>query len=94
MFQTVGTHAKLEECCKTVLPKKRKRHMQTKHSWAFSKSRRRKFPKMSSMKAATSAPEQMIFIDLEHVSHETEQDHSPGGSEAPGGCEINLISSY
>ncbi len=39
---------------------------------------------MSSMKAATSAPEQMIFIDLEHVSHETEQDHSPGGSEAPG----------
>ncbi len=76
----LGTHAMLEECCKTVLPKKRKRHILTTHPWAFSKNRRRKFAKMLPAKVSTSTEEMILDINVEHLSHGDQQDGSPGQS--------------
>jgi hypothetical protein len=73
-----GTHAELEKCCSAVVPKKRKRHIATKHlsnigsaestGRYFSKANRfsaraRMRSRMAAASAATSYPAN-IYIDL------------------------------
>ena len=79
-FINPGTHEKLKECCSAVLPKKRKRHMETKH-WSYIKYAKKKF----SSKPVKKAAESTIYIDLEHVDppqqpQQTRNEHHPSGN--------------
>ena len=83
LLDFVGTHEKLQECCSAVLPKKRKRHMETKH-WSYIKSAKRKFSSKPLKKAQRE--ESTIYIDLEHVEPPQQpqpirNEHHPSGKD-------------
>lgn len=59
-----GTHENMRKCCTSVLPKKRKRHMETKHmSYSWSRYNRRRL--YSGLDKGRSAG--TIYIDVEDV---------------------------
>ena len=86
-----GTHEKLKECCSAVLPKKRKRHMETKHM-SYIKYAKKKF----SSKPVKKATESTIYIDLEHIEPQQQpqpirNEHHPSGNESN---QSNLVFVY
>ena len=59
-----GTHENLKKCCSVVIPKKRKRHMETKHLQAFTgRLKKRALERVA--KDARSPPLTGIYIDIE-----------------------------
>ncbi|XP_021365832.1 uncharacterized protein LOC110458457 [Mizuhopecten yessoensis] len=78
-----GTHENTRKCCSSVLPKKRKRHMETKHmSYSWSRYNRRRL--YSGLDKARSGG--TIYIDVEDV-----RDDPPRSQVRTGGQEGSKI---
>ncbi|XP_062621489.1 uncharacterized protein LOC134283062 [Saccostrea cucullata] len=79
-----GTHESLKKCCYAVAPKKRKRHMETKHMpsyWRTRFSRRRMMSgRDASLRRPASRKQGTIYIDLKPESGVVTATHSENES--------------
>ena len=89
-----GTHETIKKCCAAVLPKKRKRHMETKHMPNFWSrySRRRYF--CGNRKLNRSSSSSTIYIDLETDARmqysENDDDDEPMEREEDYSGKLNI----
>ncbi|XP_061163133.1 uncharacterized protein LOC133172291 [Saccostrea echinata] len=81
-----GTHESLKKCCYAVAPKKRKRHMETKHMPSYWRTRFNRRRMMSSRDASFRRPasrkQGTIYIDLKPESGVVTATHSENESSS------------
>ena len=93
-----GTHESLQKCCYAVAPKKRKRHMETKHMpsyWRTRFNRRRMLGvRDSPLRRPSSRSQGTIYIDLKPESGEVSTSHSGGDTPKESVRTTNFDSSH
>ena len=83
-----GSHQILQKCCNAVVPKKRKRHFETKHmpfSWSSSRYAKRRMLQSSrerQFSGSSKSSGSTIYIDVEPESFVSEAGNSSSSSES------------
>jgi hypothetical protein len=89
-----GTHESLQKCCYAVAPKKRKRHMETKHMSSYWRTRlnRRRMLNMRDMSSRrpTSRSQGTIYIDLKPESGVVSSTHPENKGPCTDTCTTRM----